>query len=754
MKHLLFTLLLTTPFLAAQNGDRGAHNLDSVVPEDVIPPSPVLAIDDALKSFQLADGFVIEPVAVEPLVDSPVALRFDGDGRMWVIEMRGYMEDLDGTGEDIPKGRITVLEDTDNDGQADKRTVFLDKILLPRAIALVKDGILIGDEYHLSFCGRDGVKRTSDPVIIDDKFAPSGNVEHKPNSLLPHLNNWLYNAKSDQRYRWKDGELLKDKTEFRGQWGLTMDSFGRIYSTNNSTILRGERLLPETIKTFPKAKLRSKTSEQLGSNRVFPSRVTPGLNRAYIAIANGYEENILDPKTYKVINTTATAGVDFYRGDQFPDSWRDVAFSTDCGANLVKATRVTADGLKLSGKHVFPDSEFLTSSDERFRPVNIHTAPDGSLYLVDYYHGVIQHSIYMTSYLRAQYQSRGLEKPGGGLGRIYRIRHKDKPLGPQPKLQEATIEELVKTLSRSNGWYRDTAQRLLVERKDAKAVPALEKLLVNGAKEEARIQALWTLQGMDQLKSEVIYTANETNPSEALLTHSLVASKGLPGNEKLISRYVTDEKVSTYILALEATHNQSDHELLSKLLKTHNKAPYAAEVTATGLLSQGITDFPANNVRLVSYLRNAARHNVVIPADERLTGEHLNAYKRGRGLFLKRAACIGCHGADGEGLPNLGPPLNESEWVTGNPERLAKILLHGLKGPITVNGTLYEPLAAMPGLGMNPTIKDADIADIMTFIRAEWDNKASYVEVKTVTEMREATKERGGHVYTAEELDQ
>ena len=503
-----FLFLLLAAQLSAQNGDRGAHNLDSVVPEDLIPPSPVLSVEDALKSFSIADGFIIEPVAIEPLVDSPVALRFDGDGRMWVIEMRGYMEDLDGTGEDIPKGRITVLEDTDNDGQVDKRTVFLDKILLPRAIALVKDGILIGDEYNLSFCGRDGVKRTSDPVIVDDKFAPSGNVEHKPNSLLPHLNNWLYCAKSDQRYRWKDGKLSKDLTEFRGQWGLSMDNFGRIYSTNNSTVLRGERLLPETIKTFPKAKLRSKTSDQLGSNRVFPSRVTPGLNRAYIAIANGYDENILDPKTHKVINTTATAGLDFYRGDQFPDSWNDVAFSTDCGANLVKATRVTADGLNLSGKHVFPDSEFLTSTDERFRPVNIHTAPDGSLYLVDYYHGIIQHSIYMTSYLRAQYESRGLEKPGGGLGRIYRIRHKDKPLGPQPKLQEATAEELVKTLSHPNGWWRDTAQRLLVERDDPASYPLLKNVLKeNFAKQDPSvltesIHALWTLTGLEQVDRE------------------------------------------------------------------------------------------------------------------------------------------------------------------------------------------------------------------------------------------------------------
>ena len=104
-------------------------------------------------------------------------------------------------------------------------------------------------------------------------------------------------------------------------------------------------------------------------------------------------------------------------------------------------------------------------------------------------------------------------------------------------------------------------------------------------------------------------------------------------------------------------------------------------------------------------------------------------------------------------MPNLGPPLDESEWVTGDPKRLAKILLHGLKGPITVNGIKYNPAAAMPGLSMNPTIKDADIADVMTYIRAEWSNKAEYVEVKTVTDIRAATKDRKGKIYTVEELN-
>lgn len=726
--------------------------MSPVVPEELIPPAPVLSVEEALKTFSIADGFIIEPVATEPMVEKPVALRFDGNGRIWVLEMIGYMLDLEATDEDVPQGRITVLEDTDGDGQADKRTVFLDKILLPRAIALVKDGILFADQTKLYHCGRDGVKRTSEPVVVDDKFSPTGNVEHKPNGLFPHLNNWLYCAKDKHRYRWQNGKLLKDSTQFRGQWGITMDDAGRLYHNSNSIILRGEVLLPETIESFPNSKIPNDTSRFLGSNAVFPVRVTPGVNRGYISIANGYDENFINPETHKLIDATAAAGLDYYRGDQFPSDWNDVVFTTESVVNLVKATQVKTDGLKLNGEHVFPDSEFLASTDERFRPVNIHTAPDGSLYLVDYYHGIIQHKTYITSYLRKQYESRNLQGPPRGHGRIYRIRHKDKPLGVQPKLQDATTEELINTLGHTNGWWRDTAQRLLVERHDPDSLAPLRSVLNENSNELARTHALWTLEGMGELTSEDFMSIFKNNVPENLKVHGLAAATAIfhkdPEFVDLIENTQSGGLLEPYILRYLAQAKPDS----PRLPEFNKKTPFAEQAIATGLLTQGITKFPETKTKLDTYLSNVARSKKSLTPEQRLHGEHLASFQRGKELYNGAAGCIGCHGEDGEGMPNLGPPLDESEWVTGDPERLAKILLHGLQGPITVNGIKYKPMAVMPGLAMNPTIKDKDLADIMTYIRGNWSNKADRVEEKEIKAIRAATKDRDGRVYSAPEL--
>lgn len=757
---LFLTLSL---FAFAQQGDEKGVRMDPVVPESKIPPSPVLSVEEALKTFRLAPGFVIEPVAAEPLVEKPVCLDFDPAGRMWVCEMRGYMPDIDGKGESVPEGRIVILEDTDSDGKADKRTVFLDKLLLPRSVAVFGDGVLFLDEHRLCWIKRKGDAPDGAPQVIDPKFCEGGNVEHKPNGLLANIDNCYYLAKSDKRIRRTATGWVVESTAFRGQWGIARDDYGRLYHNNNSTLLFGDLLVPNLLLGNAGVKMKFKDFTQLGSNLVYPARVTPAVNRAYVSKEHGFDSNTLDPRTFKLISTTASAGMTVYRGTNFPKDWYNTAFTTESVANLVKAIRIKEKGGGMEGEHPTRENEFLASTDERFRPVNAYNAPDGSLYIVDMYHGIIQHKTYMTSYLRKQTLDRGLDKPAFGNGRIYRIRATSGKVESVKDIAALQGLDLVKALMHPNAWQREIAQRLLVERKDPATVPFLEKLAAAGST-VARIHAFWTLEGMGALKAAPLVPAIRGNDAK-LQASALWASTRLAPDELaklgpiLIAAKPADKEVAPYLVrALGPLGSPAAFARISALLKTDGNQPFVREAVVSGLDHHETAFIDAElakskDTQLLGWLRQGTNaFGTAAPAVISLTGADLASWQRGKAMFHGEAACFGCHGSDGAGMPNLGPPLDESGWVTGKPETLVKILLHGMTGPVTVANETYTPAADMPGLSMNSSMTDQTLADIATYIRNEWSNKSAVVPAPLVAREREATKGRTGKAWTAAEL--
>lgn len=756
-------VLAMASIAGAQRSDEQSDRMRPVVPSNLIPASPVLTVEQALKSFQLAPGFIIEPVAAEPMIEKPVCLDFDPAGRMWVCEMRGYMPDIDAKEESIPSGRIVILEDSDGDGQVDKRTVFLEKILLPRALAVFGDGVLFIDEKSLSWIQREGDKPVGDARVIDSKMMGVGNVEHKPNGLVPGLDNRYYLAKSDKRIKRAGNEWLLESTSSRGQWGIARDDYGRLYHNNNSTLLFGDLLAPNLLQGNPGLRMKYKDFTQLGTNRLWPARVTPGVNRAYISKSNGFDANTLDPVTYKLVNTTASAGMTIYRGTNFPKEWYGTAFTTEPVANLVKATSIKESDGALTGDHTFAKTEFLASTDERFRPVNAYTAPDGSLYILDMYHGIIQHETYMTSYLRDQVLSRELDRPGFGHGRIYRVRSRDGKLTPRQNLNELHGLDLVKMLMHPNAWQRESAQRLMVERKDPAIIPFLEKLAAAGGT-VARIHAIWTLEGMGGLKAATLVSAIRSD-DEKLQQGALWAATRLApvefeklGPILLAAKPASKQTIPYLARALGPIGGPKAFEKLAGLIEGNPNLPFLREAAVSGL-DQHELEFRDSQMKsskdkaFLTWLENGSKASASpVVADSGLSGADLVSFERGKALYHGMAACFGCHGADGAGLPNLGPPLDESDWVTEKPEVLIKILLHGLTGPIVVDDESYNPTADMPGLSSNPTMTDQSLADISTYIRNEWSNKASAVSPQLVLHQRELTKDRAGRPWTAGEL--
>src|SRR5689334_22723352 len=162
-------------------------------------------------SIKIQDGFEMQLVAKEPLIVAPVAMDFDNQGRIWAVEMRGYMPDLGGNGEDKAVGRISILDDFDKNGVAQSSKVFLDSLVLPRAVAHVYGGLLYVEPPNLWYVEINGDK-PGKRTLVDSMYAVGGYVELQPNGLMTNIDNWIYSANSTSRYRMKDGKWLREPT--------------------------------------------------------------------------------------------------------------------------------------------------------------------------------------------------------------------------------------------------------------------------------------------------------------------------------------------------------------------------------------------------------------------------------------------------------------------------------------------------------------------------------------------------------------
>lgn len=770
-----------------QAGDRKGEPQPPLPPTIKIPPAPVLPPEEAIRTFKVAPGFHLELVAAEPLVHEPVAMTFDPDGRLWVVEMRGYMPNVDGKGEDAPVGDVVVLEDTDGDGRYDKRTVFLDKLVLPRAICLSGDGVLIAEPPGLWYC-----RSTTGGLTCDQKTLVTANycgrvaVEHTANGLMPAMDNWIYSADSTQRFRRDGDKWVLGTTRSRGQWGLTQDDLGRLFYNSNPDFLRCD-LIPCYSALAHAGKAPGTNVQVVKDQTTWPARVNPGINR-------GYQKGALR-EDGTLAYCTAACGPVIYRGDNYPPEYRGNAFLCEPAGNLITRRILKEEGGTITATN--PNAkgiDFIASTDERFRPVNLYNGPDGCLYIVDFYRGIIQHRLYVTTYLRNQILSRDLDK-GLGLGRIYRIVSDSKPPGPAPRLSKAPSAELVKALCHPNGWWRDTAQRLLVERKDPASVAELRKLAAGAGDFAPRLHAMFALEGMAQLDPQTLaMLMADKNPKVAAA--ALAIKEGAGPVAALLHLATQNALVKESDLATiagkeidfiervmgaeEWEKEQADRAALLKKLAARITAEgkpdrigdllelAACQSTAArwrrGAIVSGILEgrpkkdivLPARSAPLIklSYsddeaVRAGAKEMLgwigwpgkaaSEPEPERaapLTPDEQARWTRGRKQFA--VSCAVCHSLSGLGEEGKGPPMVDSEWVLGSEQKIVRIVLNGLHGPIKVGGKIYNNVE-MPAI---LTMTNDEIAEALTYIRREWGHQAPTIDSQTVRKIRAAVDDR------------
>lgn len=742
--------------------------------EDIdVPPAPPLSPEEQLKTFQVAPGYRIELVAAEPMIADPVFFEFDADGRIWVLEYRGYMRDLAGNGEAEPICRMVVLEDTDADGRSDKSTVYLDELVMPRSFAFVEGGVLLAEPPHLWYCQDHDGDLVCDRRRKVGSYGVAGNPQHTANGLRRGLDNWLHSADWDTRHRFREGKLNEEDAIHRGQFGVSFDDLGRFFTCRENIAAKMDYLPEEYVRRHPGLlKLADQTGGRgrLGvsmvisesAQEVFPIRPTPQITLGGLELR---DDGTL--RTY-----TIASGTCVYRGDQFPaDAWGNL-FVPEAGGHLI-GRLVLDEGLTPKTKRYYPaGQELLASTDERFRPINARTGPDGALYIADMYKGIIEHVIFLVPWITDQVKSRDLET-GNDLGRLWRIVSTEKPISyKSPALSQLSPDDLISVLSHPNGWRRDTAQRLLIDQDLTETVPALKSLIGEGASSLGCVHALWTLEGLGQLDWPTLTSAVRHR-------HPSVRATGLRMMDKMQDQRAIEEiaflierrnesdpiVLQQALVTLSAAASEpGDYQLLLKLLA---KQPNALGRTAalTGLAGREaacleVATHPIESVpdplreefiRDLSALMEIGKTEPAPLASavdyESLTDQEIERAKLGAEKYA--VLCASCHQSHGLGTSGVAPRLAGSEWVTGSPERLAQIILRGLVGPIEVSGEAWN--LHMPGIGSSGAVNDEDLAAILTYIRRAWGNAAEPIDSALIAAEREASKDRK-FPWTASEL--
>ncbi len=708
-----------------------------------------LSAEASLDNMTVEDGFEVKLIAAEPLISAPVALTFDNQSRIWALEMNGFMPDTLGTGEESPSGKVVILEDEDKDGVMDNRKVFLDSLRLPRALCLIEGGLLVGEPPYLWYYEIKGDK-PGKRVLVDSLYADEGNVEHQPNGLVRAMDNWIYNAKSAKRYRKSGARWIIENTHFRGQWGLSQDNYGRLFYNHNSANVLGDYFTPGLGATNKNQReVAGYNMTVVADNRVYPAHGTPGVNR-------GYLPGVLDT-AQRLVNFTAACGPLIYRGNFFDAAYRENSFVAEPAGNLVKRNIMMLDsGYFARGVQAYAGKEFISSVDERFRPVNLHDGPDGALYVVDMYRGIIQHKTYLTPYLKKEIKKRNLTLPLV-CGRIYKVVPKGKT--PKFRAMPEDPQALVELLTDRNGWIRDRAQQTLVDRRNTDVVPALKQALRSN-NIYARMHAFWTLEGLHALTTGEVLGALRSKlwpmRMQALSVIPSMINKGTAAiyvRELQSPKLLNDKLAAPYLAFLaRSVHSYNSNAadaMLNTLTTRYADDKFVADAVISNLegreeaFQKAVLKRMPDTLLAINKQLKTIVTNKFNAANNTDPSETERRYPRGAALF--RTNCQTCHGADANGIKSLAPPLNRSEWVTGKKERLIAIVLHGLTGPVEVNKHLYtkpEIMADMPGIGSSNEFSDEDIANLLSYIRNYGRNKAEDVKQPEVSAIREKFKGR------------
>ncbi len=552
----LSSILALGIFLLNSRAEEPTQLTDPVEPtiKRVKPKSP----QESAKTFSVLHSFRMQLIAHEPLLRDPVSIAYDENGAMYAVEMTAYPHPENATHSAF--GQVRILVDKDNDGVFDSSTVFADKLSTPTSAICWKGGVFViaaPDLWYLKDTNGDHMADVRKKIFTG--FGIS-NAETLANNLKWGIDNKIYGATSHSggSIRRADDPTAKpisiNGRDFRfdpqtlefealtwatSRWGNSFDDAYNRFVCQNTGPARHVVLPRRYLARNPYLRVDSvyqSLAKEVGTELVY--RTSPPepwrLVRAF------RRQSLGKPANPGEINATgyftASCGITIYRGNAYPAEFRGNIFVGDAAGNLVHRRTLTPNGVTFDSKRSDEKAEFIASSDNFFRPVNFINAPDGTLHVVDMYREVVEGPSWVPDDLK----QKGLVDVHGGSdrGRVYRLAPPNFKTPPSPQLGKASAAELVQHLDNPNSWWRETAQRLLIERQDKSAVAPLQELLATTDKPTARLHALWTLDGLAALRDEILLVAL-SDRSAVVREHAIrVAEPRLNKSAKLLDNVI------------------------------------------------------------------------------------------------------------------------------------------------------------------------------------------------------------------------
>ena len=675
--------------------------------------------EDALKKLSVPPGYKIDLFASEKeFVDlaNPVQLSFDNKGRLWVATMPSYPHYK--PGDSKPNDKLIILEDTDADGKADKQITFAEGLHLPVGFEFAPEGVYVSQGTNLVLLtDTDGDDKADKKEIILSGF-DDHDTHHAHSAYAADPSGAIYMG---------EGVFLHSNVE---------TSYGPIHATNGGFM----RYSPQRHHLERTAQLAIPNPwgiafDDWGQNFFAETSgpdvrwMMPGTIKPRYGVSTHKSFNLIEEKH----RVRPTSGLEFVSSRHFPDDIQgDLLINNTIGFLGMKEHTMEDDSTGYKSHH---RQDLVQSQDRNFRPVDMEFAPDGSLYLIDWHNILIGHM---------QHNARDPLRDHVH-GRVYRITYPSRPLVTPAKVAGASIPELLDNLTLPEFRTRYRTRRELRGRDVNEVLSQLKswvaKLNIEGERYEHHLlEALWVTWGLDQVDESLLNRVLQSKDYHAraaavrVLRYSGHQIKNQP---ELLMRAAQDENGRVRLEALVAA-TWLDKEVGLPIVEEAGKHP----------MDKWIVDAQATAIAHLNGMSLKEKKDEEVTTH--LTGAARESFVRGKEIYAREGYCATCHQPDGGGLSASGfPGLVGTQWVLGNEERLIKIALNGIYGPMEVNGNKYGGQVPMTPFG--GMLKDDEIAAVLTYVRNAFGNKASVISPDKVKTVREATKGNKGF-YSPNEL--